>query len=262
MNHEEYRDLLSALLDGELDEAQRASALAHLDECEECRAYYAELCAVHDAIAELEPETVPAGFAESVMARLLEGEKVVKLKKRSPWRGWTALAACAAVVVLAVGVTQNSRKSANTNTMEMAPAAPAAGYREEGAEEPSTGGSMLMQSMTMAPAGGVNDAAADLAEYEGNESVVMTVPTADANPAEKAEGLREAELLLYGEDAEFWLWNHGEYDDAEQGYWVDRETLSELPEGLSLGTSELVARWNASERSFAFVRAADAEAQR
>ena len=41
MNHEAYRERLSALLDGELDAEARAETLAHLDGCADCRAYLA-----------------------------------------------------------------------------------------------------------------------------------------------------------------------------------------------------------------------------
>ena len=70
MNHDAYREQLSALLDGELGEEARAEALSHLETCEDCRQYFAELTAMHDALGDMEPIDVPAGFARGVLLAL------------------------------------------------------------------------------------------------------------------------------------------------------------------------------------------------
>ena len=70
MTHDNYREQLSALLDGELDEAARADALAHLEGCAECQAYFAELTALHDALNDADEPAPPADFAAGVLARL------------------------------------------------------------------------------------------------------------------------------------------------------------------------------------------------
>ena len=113
-NHEEYKELLSALLDSELDEAARAEVLAHLETCDECRTYFAELTAMHDALGDQEEIDVPAGFARGVLLRLHEESEprawaAKEPGKRMAWRRWTALAAGAAVVVLAVTALPNIR---------------------------------------------------------------------------------------------------------------------------------------------------------
>ena len=64
---DDYTLALSAFVDGELSDTERAALLNHLTECEGCRAYLAELSAMHDAFAEMEEERAPEGFAESVM---------------------------------------------------------------------------------------------------------------------------------------------------------------------------------------------------
>ena len=100
---EEFAPLLSAFVDGELTEDERAEVLAHVSECEKCRRLLGELTALHAALGELEDEDVPAGFTEGVMAavRAEKAAKKPQTKKRSAWRRWMPMAACAAIVALA-----------------------------------------------------------------------------------------------------------------------------------------------------------------
>ena len=51
---EEFAPLLSAFVDGELTEEERAEVLAHVSECEKCRRLLGELTALHAALGELE----------------------------------------------------------------------------------------------------------------------------------------------------------------------------------------------------------------
>ena len=104
---EEFAPLLSAFVDGELTEEERAEVLAHVSECEKCRRLLGELTALHAALGELEDEDVPAGFTEGVMAavRAEKAAKTPQTKKRSAWRRWMPMAACAAIVALAAAVT-------------------------------------------------------------------------------------------------------------------------------------------------------------
>ena len=105
MNHDEYKEKLSAFLDGELNDAERADVLAHLGTCGACQAYLAELNAMRDAFDDMEAVDAPDGFAGGVLARLHEEEQsawAAKAPKRHiAWRRWAGLAACAAVVLLA-----------------------------------------------------------------------------------------------------------------------------------------------------------------
>jgi anti-sigma factor RsiW len=260
--------MLSALLDGELSETERAEVLEHLDSCEACRMYFAEISAIHDAMGDLEDVPVPDGFAAGVLARL--HEETAPKRRKTVWRKWTALAACAAVVVLAVALSPNALRMGKSESLSMS-----------GAAAPDMTAESFTTSL-MAEAS--KSADAESADAAGIEDAVDVLETAEAEPAPGAEvpstGMmmtvqnaapasdgesgqrREADLLLYGEDAEFWLWNNCVWDEEQEGYWVDRATLSELPEGLTLGTPELVKRWNGCGLDFALVRAADTEAAR
>ena len=124
---EEFAPLLSAFVDGELTEEERAEVLAHVSECEKCRRLLGELTALHAALGELEDEDVPAGFTEGVMAavRAEKAAKKPQTKKRSAWRRWMPMAACAAIDALAAAVTI-PRTAMKQEANDAAPAAPAA----------------------------------------------------------------------------------------------------------------------------------------
>ena len=99
MKHcEKYTVALSAFVDGELNDAERDEVLAHLETCEGCREYLAELTAMHAALGDMEEFGAPEGFADGVMARLHESPK-----KRTPRTAWLSIAACAAIVLFAIG---------------------------------------------------------------------------------------------------------------------------------------------------------------
>ena len=95
---DEYAPALSAFVDGELTEQEKNEVLAHVETCEGCRTCLAELMKMRLAFGDLEEYDAPAGFAESVMARLHEEAAP---KKRTQRKKWMGLAACAAVVLMA-----------------------------------------------------------------------------------------------------------------------------------------------------------------
>ena len=95
---DEYAPALSAFVDGELTEQEKNEVLAHVEACEGCRTCLAELMTMRLAFGGLEEYDAPAGFAESVMARLHEEAAP---KKRTQRKKWMGLAACAAVVLMA-----------------------------------------------------------------------------------------------------------------------------------------------------------------
>lgn len=99
---EKYELLISAFLDGELSEAERADVAEHLAACPGCQRYFDDLVAMHDAFGQEEDAPVPEGFGEGVMARVREmpqqEEKKVLLFPR--WKRWAVMAACCALAAL------------------------------------------------------------------------------------------------------------------------------------------------------------------
>ena len=99
---EEYAALLSAFADGEATEQEREKLLAHLDSCDDCREYLAELMAVKEALADAVPE-LPENFSAQVMWRVRK-EKTQKAKKNR--RVLTMLGSLAACLVLVAAIPQ------------------------------------------------------------------------------------------------------------------------------------------------------------
>ncbi len=96
----EYRELISCRLDGELDAADVSSLEKHLEGCPSCRSYYELLSAVLGAEAKVEPP--PA-----LLAGVMEGIKTAPRPKRNVLRPVitvAAAAACLAIVIAAVGI--------------------------------------------------------------------------------------------------------------------------------------------------------------
>ena len=84
MNCEQMLELLSARLDGELNQAEEQAVQAHLEQCPECRALWEQLSALQFSLEDLEILPAPEEFAQGVMARVRQESrrpKVVPLWK-------------------------------------------------------------------------------------------------------------------------------------------------------------------------------------
>ncbi|MBR1660255.1 MAG: zf-HC2 domain-containing protein [Oscillospiraceae bacterium] len=268
MNHKEYKEQLSALLDNELDEEAREEVLRHLSACEECQSYFEELSDLHDAMSGWEELDPPADFAEGVLARLHEEGTAAAVsetarqdaKKRRQVFG--ALAACAAVLLLvtvprffsmggsapatasSVQYTAGSESAAAGAKAE----APEAVYQTEEAAAEAAEESPMM-SLRSAPT-------------EAAGSTANAAPEAVNDAAAKQESLdggAEAPILtLSGAGAEDWLQKHCFDDLSGDGFYVvSAESLRELPKGLTLGDAAAVARWQQTGSDFATLRAAE-----
>ena len=92
------QELISRMLDEELNENEQAALAKHLESCPECRAVYEAFSAVSASLRG-ELEEPPERLRENVMAEIRRGE--IRRKNRFGWRG--ALTA-AAVLALALGL--------------------------------------------------------------------------------------------------------------------------------------------------------------
>ena len=246
---EEFAPLLSAFIDGELTEEERAEVLAHVSECEKCRRLLGELTALHAALGELEDEDVPAGFTEGVMAAVRAEKAAAKpqVKKRSTWRRWM-------------------KQEAN----DAAPAAPAA--QEDQA----------MFSMAAPPSDPLPDTDAEVEYPEQRCETVQSSPyydrqlggaaadrakiagasdgTENGSPEQEyycetvpiGENGSEGKLLaadyglpmfeLYGAGATDYVLSSGGVKDGDAGfYYAPIAALRDLPEGLGMRQAQAEA---------------------
>ncbi len=99
-----YREWIQELADGTLGSIRRAELERHVDECPDCRAFAADLEAIRDATASLEPLAPPDGVWLQLAGRLMQEGRVSLPPARptAPARH-VALLAIAAALVLAVG---------------------------------------------------------------------------------------------------------------------------------------------------------------
>lgn len=99
---EEFAALLDPYIDGELPPAETARVREHLRTCDGCRAYVQAALAMRDAFPEEEDTPVPDGFAAGVMAAI-RADAAPRKRRRPRWaKTLLPLAACCAIVVLAV----------------------------------------------------------------------------------------------------------------------------------------------------------------
>jgi len=111
---------ISAYLDGELEEKDRASLQSHLPNCTRCAQTVEEMRSLRASFAQVERHPAPYGFATRVIARTADLEK-----KRAPWLApfFVRFAEAAfLLVVITVGilagkVMTNSSSLANTTSI-------------------------------------------------------------------------------------------------------------------------------------------------
>jgi len=99
-----YREWIQELTDGTLGAIRKAELERHLDECATCRAFAADLRAIRNATASLEPLAPPDGVWLQLAGRLMqEGRVSLPPAQPSAPARHAALLAIAAALVLAVG---------------------------------------------------------------------------------------------------------------------------------------------------------------
>lgn len=212
---EEYENMISAFIDGALEERDRAVLMEHMADCPVCQAYFDEQIAIHDALmdaAAAERIQAPAGFAESVMARITftpQEKKPKKLPMR--WRQWAALAACCAVAAAGLW-TAGSRGSFDGGSAQMAVTSNAASGESCDAAPEETGGMLRAApekfagntSMDMA-----EDAPPEPSPAQGGSSLSESAPAPANRPAsmETAPQMNGASLDGGGTDVPAGLMN-------------------------------------------------------
>lgn len=93
---EKAQELISCLVDDELNEKDRLEVLEHIKTCPECKAVYDAFSAVSENLGEL--EDAPEGLAESVL-NAVRSDTPAKCK--TPWVKYLSVAACLALVFFA-----------------------------------------------------------------------------------------------------------------------------------------------------------------
>ncbi len=211
---EDYQELISRMLDGDLSRAERDELAAHVKSCPDCAAVYVAFRSLSENLgADLaEP---PASVHENVMAEIRRDQLRRKNKSAAAHRRWHyALAAAACLVlIVAAGLSLPKLFPLRKAAVQAAPAEaamPAAEYAEEAGTEAAYEYAPKSESNA---AGGKADAQAD----------AMFAPEA---PAEEPAAVAEAPSLSAAErqtaEDEGTLYRYGGFDggalllDAEQ----------------------------------------------
>ena len=88
-----YQEMISAMLDGEIDNNDREELMAHISECSDCRLMLEAFTAISDEIGEM--AEVPEGFSAAVMKEIKPKRAIIR------WQRYAAMAACLVLVVSA-----------------------------------------------------------------------------------------------------------------------------------------------------------------
>lgn len=164
---EEFAALLDPYIDNELSPEETARVREHLRTCDGCRAYVQAALLMRDAFPEAEDAVVPEGFAEGVMAAI-RADAAPRKRPRSRWqRTLLPLAACFAVVVLAVSTLPRSDDTAVRD------------------DETTQAESQLPESASVSAAdSGAEDSAADAAQAEEDTAATNAPATDDGSASE------------------------------------------------------------------------------
>lgn len=182
---EEFAALLDPYIDNELSPEETARVREHLRTCDGCRAYVQAALLMRDAFPEAEDAVVPEGFAEGVMAAI-RADAAPRKRPRSRWqRTLLPLAACFAVVVLAVSTLPRSgdtavRDDRTTQTESQLPESASVSAADSGAEDSAADAAQAEEDTAATNAPATDDASAS--ETQPASSGVQEgaeVPSAD-----------------------------------------------------------------------------------
>lgn len=198
MDCEQYTELMSAALDGELTASRRRALEAHLAICPRCAARWDDLRAQSAALRELDCP-VPEGLKESILRELPPQER----PRPAYWKRWAAACACLAAVlgVALVCGRLGGATAGNAAQDPMASSAPMesgpSGTANESGQDYASGSSSVLESPSAASATVCALAPGALPEgitlLDSREALAQLLATL---PAEKRDALTQT----HGED--------------------------------------------------------------
>ena len=276
-----YEIMISALLDGELDEREKAELSAHITGCGHCTALAAAFAAVSGTLEE-GLEEPPAELHGAIMEKVETAAKVKRSQTRfMRLRPIIAAAACVAVVVVTLLAANRGLRNAmdtaggSAESYAAAPEAPAYAGAGDGsaavngarADTAGVNGAEPMEApdpeLEKAPAGAAMDNAAS-SEARNVDDAATTEETLAENGNDMAEpeseadvpaGLPELEVEIVAAEAGSFTAN---VISDPSGFFVPGMTVTILTdEALSPGTRAVVRRGAVEERSGAYYVTAD-----
>lgn len=177
---QDYQELISRLLDGELTEAEQRDVERHIASCSDCAAMYEAFRALSQTIGE-DPEEPPERLHEKIMADVRR-EALRRRQAPKRVRSLLAIAACAALVLLAA---VNLPRMGSASTMSAAAPAGQAAIVDseefalhEAAEVPAEAPSDALYA-----AGAAMDTGAERAEAEEAGVPSMPAPAPESEQA-------------------------------------------------------------------------------
>lgn len=180
---EDALERMSQALDGPLPLEERQALEEHLESCPECRAAYAVLFQMEDALREIGETPAPAELSARVMEQI-QAEAAPARRSAPRWNraGWRNLAGLAACAVLCLGLWHGAGLGSRENVVDE----PSAASQSAGQEEASTRGRLD----EMEPAQGEDPAdaqpapaQADAPEEEAPEKAESSLPSGQEEAA-------------------------------------------------------------------------------
>ena len=135
-----YQDLISRLVDGEVSREEYEDLMEHMKSCSRCNAMYAVFHEMSEILQSEEPEPLPEGLHENIMAGVRRSAIEKKNRRlRATWvRTALTAAACAVLVLFAakgLGPADRTEELVIRNSEELQQSAAAAASASPAAEE-------------------------------------------------------------------------------------------------------------------------------
>jgi hypothetical protein len=186
------RERLSAYLDGELPERERAEVAAHLAACAACSAFLAGLRAADEAAAAL-PVEAPDGYFDDFARRVAQRLDAARTRRLPAWT-WAAAAALLLAVVTPLTLRSAREIGRPAPSPMLAPAtAPAVEGTPRGKDRPAAAPVAPAEATARRPRPALREAPPDERTTAAPAAVAPSLPTRDDAPATaSAEAKAEA----------------------------------------------------------------------